>query len=393
MHLGLYHEPVRAVAGGYETYGAFARYVMGFARHFERVTVFAPTTANETYFSGCAIDSPNITVVPLPFFMTHIQAIKKAPTIIRAFRRHCNQLDVINARATAPLAYVLWWLTRKRDVPFIYHFASDPFEVLRSSPKYRGLIGRLAISAYHCEFSIQKYIVARNYAFASGQAIADRLCRHSDNVESLITSSLQPEDYFQRSDTCAASPVRLLFVGYLRREKGVDDLIRALKILRDGGLNVILDVVGQGEHRGTLEEIARSLNLSNHVNFRGFVVMGPELNQFYNQADIFALPSLSEGSPKVVLEALAHSLPVVASPVGNIPQMLDDGRRGILVAPGNPSALAEGISRLIADSDFRRTCIRNGYLFSKAHSADAFICRMAQKMKELANRRQERSTP
>jgi len=68
MHLGLYQEPVSIGPGGYQTYGPFALYIGLFARHFERVTVFAPVDKGESYFSGFPIDQPNVTVAPLPFY-------------------------------------------------------------------------------------------------------------------------------------------------------------------------------------------------------------------------------------------------------------------------------------------------------------------------------------
>jgi glycosyltransferase involved in cell wall biosynthesis len=387
MKIGIYHEPIFSAGDRFETYGAFARYIAEFSRHFEGVTVFAPTTDRQTYFSGCVLNAPNIKVVPLPFFMTHMQAMKHAPSIITAFRRHCHDLDVINARATAPLAYVLWLLTRSRGVPFVYHFASDPFEVLRNSPKYRGWRGRFARAAYGLEFEIQKRVLRHNYGFASGQPLADRLRKHTPNVAGVVTSSLIADDYAQRDDTCIGPVIRLLFVGCLRREKGVDDLIRAVRIMRDGGNRIELDVVGDGDYRGNLEQMARSLDLSAHIRFHGFVVMGPVLNHFYDNADIFVLPSLSEGSPKVVLEAMAHSLPVVATPVGNVPAMLENGRRGVLTPMQDPGALAEGILRLVSDEEFRRDCIGRGYAYARTNGVEAFVAVMAAKMKEMVAQR------
>ena len=387
MHIGLYHEPVHTDGRGFDTYGGYARYVLEFARHFERVTVFAPVTDQPTYFSGCPLDAPNVTVAPLPFFTTHVQAYRHAPAIVRVFRKHADALDVINARGTAPLAYVLWWLTRRRGVPFLYHFSSDPFEMIARSPRYRGLYRWFARTAYGCEFAIQKYIMRQNYSFTDGSAICARLRRYTPNVEPIVLSTLQPEDYYQRDDSCTGAVVRLLYVGYLRQGKGLDDLIEAVGILRRAGRPVELELVGEGELREPLQEQTRRSGLEQCVHFRGYLPLGPQLNQAYNTADIFALPSLSEGSPRVVLEALGHSLPVVATPVGNIPELLGQGRRGVLVPLRDPAALAAGIARLIDDGAFRRQCIREGYAFAREHGLDVFVARMAAKAHELIAQR------
>jgi len=393
MRIGLYHEPVHTDGRTYDTHGGYARYVLEFARHFEHVTVFAPTTRQPTYFSGCPLDAPNVTVAPLPYFDHHSQAYRLAPAIIRVFRQHCAALDVIEVRGTAPLAYVLWWLTRRRGVPFIYHFASDPFETIARTPKYRGLYGYFAWAAYSFEFAIQKYIMRRNYSVTDGSAISARLRRYSPNVEPVVHSTLTPEDYYQREDSCTGPVVRVLFVGALRAWKRVNDLIEAVSILRRAGRNVELEAVGDGELRRPLLELAAQRGVHDYVHFRGVATHGPELNAHYNAADIFALPSLSEGSPRVIAEALGHSLPIVATPVGNIAELLGEGRRGVLVPMKDPPALAAGIARLIDDAEFRRQCIRDGYAYARQHGLDVFVARMAQKARALVEESRQRRPP
>jgi glycosyltransferase involved in cell wall biosynthesis len=388
MHIGLYHEPLHTTDHrSYDTYGSYARYVLEFARHFENVTVFAPVTDQPTYFSGVSIDRPNITVAPLPFFMTHAQAYRRARQLLRTFRNHAADLDVVNARGTAPLAYLLWWLTRHRRIPFIYHFASDPFELIERSPKYRGLRGLFARTAYGLEFAIQRYIVRRNFGFASGETLCRRLRKVTANVDPVVDSSLAAEDYFQRDDCCTGTPIRLLYVGYLREGKGLNDLIDALAILRRENHDVCLDLVGDGELRATLQAQAERLGLTAHVHFRGYKQLGPEMNEMYKQADIFTLPSLSEGSPRVIIEALGHSLPVVATPVGNIPQQLDDGQRGVLVPINDPEALAQGILRIVNDADLRRECIRAGFAFAREHGMQRFVEQIAAKARDMIAQR------
>jgi glycosyltransferase involved in cell wall biosynthesis len=393
MRIGLYHEPVHTDGQSFDTYGAYARYVLEFARHFDHVTVFAPTTDQPTYFSGCPLDASNVTVAPLPYFETHAQAYRRAPALVRIFRRHCAALDVINARGTAPLAYVLWWLTRRRGVPFLYHFSSDPFEMITRSPKYRGLRGYVARAAYGVEFAIQKFIARRNFAFCDGSALAQRLRRHMPNVEPIVLSTLLPEDYYLRADCCTRPVVRVLYVGYLRQGKGLNDLVDAVHILRREGRNVELELVGEGALREPLTAQARRLGLLEHVHFPGYLTLGPRLNECYNTADIFALPSLSEGSPRVILEALAHSLPVVATPVGNIAETLARGQRGVLVPLNDPVAVAAGIARLVDEPAFRRQCIHAGYTYAREHGLDRFVARMAEKAHELIQERRCHQSP
>lgn len=393
MRLGLYHEPVHTDGRTYDTYGSFARYVEEFARHFDEVIVFAPTTDRPTYYSGAPLDRPNIRVAPLPYFETHAQAYRRVFEIRRVFRRYADSLDLINARGTAPLAYMLWWLTRKRDVPLLYHFASDPFEAIARNEKYRGWYGAFARTAYGLEFAIQRHILRRNYGFASGRPLYERLRAHTENVGFIVDSCLQDADYHLREDCCRGPVIRVLYVGYLRHGKGLEDLVASLAILRQQGRDVVLDLVGSGERRADLEAQASAAGVREHVNFAGYVKMGPELNAYYNNADIFALPSLSEGSPRVIIEALGHSLPVVATDVGNIAEQLGQGQRGVLVPMNDPAGLAAGLGRVIDDAEFRQQCIRTGYAYAREHNLEGFVARMAQKGRELVQQRQRSPGP
>lgn len=390
MHVGLYHEPVHTDGRTFDTYGPYARYVLEFARHFDRVTVFAPTTDQPTYFSGVPLDAPNITVAPLPFFLTHAQAYAHAIGIARVFRKHAGNLDVINCRNTAPLAYLLRWLTRKRGVPFIYHFSTDPFEVIGRSERYRGLYRRFARTAYGLEFAIQKRIMRKNHSFTTGRRLCDQLRHITPNVEPLLASSLRDDDYYQREDTCGGEVVRVLYVGRLHPGKGLDHLIAAVKMLRDRGRAVELDLVGEGPLRNELASQVQGTGLGPHVRLHGHAVVGPELNAHYNAADVFAMPSLSETGPMAVLEAMGHSLPVVATDVGSVREMLDEGRRGMIVMPGDSAAIAEAVAHVIDDGDFRRRCIREGFEFAREHGVSAFVAPIVRTARQLVQERRSR---
>jgi glycosyltransferase involved in cell wall biosynthesis len=93
----------------------------------------------------------------------------------------------------------------------------------------------------------------------------------------------------------------------------------------------------------------------------------------------------------VITEALGHSLPVVATAVGNIPEQLDDGRRGVLVPQQDPAGLASGIERIIDDHSFRQRCIREGYNYAREHGLDAFVAHVARKVRDMIEERQRRT--
>ena len=136
----------------------------------------------------------------------------------------------------------------------------------------------------------------------------------------------------------------ILSVGRLSHEKGQADLIRAFSPLRD---RARLLFVGDGPDRSALQRLTRTLGLERSVIFAG---IRTNVAPFYALADIFALPSLSEGSPNALLEAMACSLPIVATRVGGVPEIASDGTSALLVPPRQPLAMAGAIARLLDDS-------------------------------------------
>lgn len=133
-------------------------------------------------------------------------------------------------------------------------------------------------------------------------------------------------------------------VANLRPGKGHDVLLKAAARVVRRVPDVKFHVVGDGPRRQELEQQASALRISAHVSFLGHRSDVPAV---LAQSDIFAFPSFMEASPNAVIEAMAAGLPIVATRVGGIPEVIEHERSGLLVAPGDDRALAGGILRLI----------------------------------------------
>lgn len=139
----------------------------------------------------------------------------------------------------------------------------------------------------------------------------------------------------------------------LSPEKGLDHLLRAVGLLRDRGEHVDLVLAGDGPSRAPLESLTAELALGDRVRFAGEVAH-EDVPGVLAGFDVFAMPSTWEGFGVSALEASAMMLPVVASDVHGIPDVVADGQTGLLVAPADPVALADAIGRLAADEELRR---------------------------------------
>src|SRR5918997_2178640 len=139
---------------------------------------------------------------------------------------------------------------------------------------------------------------------------------------------------------------RVLFVGRLAPQKGVGTLVAAAGLLEDPSAQVLL--VGDGPERKALERESKRIGIADRVHFVGFVAH-ERLPAVLAHADLLVLPSIYEELGTVLLEAMQAGLPVVASKTGDVPDVIEDSVNGMLVAPGEPEALARAIDRLLAD--------------------------------------------
>jgi glycosyltransferase involved in cell wall biosynthesis len=143
-----------------------------------------------------------------------------------------------------------------------------------------------------------------------------------------------------------AAPRRVVIVANLRREKGHDVLIDAAPDVLRRFPDARFDVVGAGPELNALLDRARNRGVAHAFAFLGH---REDVADRLAASDIFVLPSRSEASPNALLEAMAAGLPVIASAVGGVPEIVDDDRTGLLVKAGNCRVLAERLCQLMAD--------------------------------------------
>jgi len=144
----------------------------------------------------------------------------------------------------------------------------------------------------------------------------------------------------------------ILSVGRLSQEKGHADLLRAAAALEamSGAPPFRVVIVGDGREQERLAQLASRLGIEKRIAFAGFQ---RETRPYYAMATVVAVPSHSEGSPNVVLEAMAAGLPIAANAVGGVPEILEENVTGLMVPPRNPDAMAKAILRILSDPELR----------------------------------------
>ena len=158
---------------------------------------------------------------------------------------------------------------------------------------------------------------------------------------------------FARIPTVRSSPkraLRIVYIGRLAREKGLYEALQAIRIVAELGIDARLVLAGDGPEREALERFSRSLGVASRVAFPG-PAFGEDKVTMLAGADVAILPSYSEGLPYALLEAMAAGIPVLATPVGAIPDVVTHGIHGHLVKPRDCLAIAEAISVLARDRE------------------------------------------
>lgn len=172
---------------------------------------------------------------------------------------------------------------------------------------------------------------------------------------------------------------KLVCVARLSSEKGIAVLLRAARLLIDEGVEFELSLVGDGVEREALEQLAANLALANHVHFEGWCD-GAEVRERVLSARALVLPSISEGLPVVIMEALALRRPVICTAVGGISELVTTGDCGWLVTAGSERELADAMHDALTrpPNDLEAMGERGAQRVAEAHDASARARDMAQ---------------
>lgn len=185
----------------------------------------------------------------------------------------------------------------------------------------------------------------------------------------------------------------VLTVGRLSREKGQIDLLVAFKRLREinRDMEFKLVIVGDGTERERLEAAAQSLGLGERVVFTG---EESDVQPYYAAADLVVLSSHSEGSPYVLLEAMAASVPIVATRVGGVPEMVEDNVSALLIPASDPGVMAAAIARVLTEAGLARRLAENASaLVATRYAPETYVRSLLEIYRDVISTSTKRTTP
>jgi len=380
-----YVTPVRAFSSAGEIYmqSASGRVAEAFGKHYEKVCVCSRVVHGPPPAPfDAALNAPNLELIAQPFWGTTAGSLIHLFGIARAYARTCRRADVLFVRGGCPYMAVLYFCAAVFRKPICHWIVSDPVTLLRTHNRRGPVLDIFAIL-----YALHDRLLTRLGRWVTNGALIcngrELACVHpSPRTIEIVSSTIRENEFFSRTDTCQGPVLRILFVGFLRPEKGIEYLLDAVSQLKPD-VPWELEIVGPRQFQNyakKLDDIAAARGICERIRWTGYVPNGKPLFDRMRAADLLVLPTLSEGTPHVLVEARANGLPCISTTVGGVPTTVTDGYDALLVPPKDARALARAMERVIGDAALRRALIRNGLLAARKQTLDRFIATVVREL-------------
>ena len=371
MTLGVIaHKDFWADPEGLKTTGGFGRQIEELGRHFGGTILVVPFRAQTSVQPGFKMHSEGLAIIPLPLFRPtglfgKLDFLIKMPVITRRVWTAYTRSEIVQFRLPGYVG-VLGLLVHKlrRSRPGFVYLGGDWSERIRQT---RDNPFRLIA---HVIDWVLPWLIRGAPTFVVGKQMADRYRQTHPHVHQVVTTVISKDDIHAPGRREIGHIVKLLYVGRLDPVKGLRYLIEALRIYSESGQRFELTMAGPDLRGSEIADLVEEHGFRDQMSFPGYVPLGEKLWQIYRSADVFVLPSLSEGQPKVLIEAMANGLVVIATRVGGIPSIVEDEVNGLLVQPRSPEAIASALGRVVRDSELRERLARNAFEAARAFTIE-----------------------
>jgi glycosyltransferase involved in cell wall biosynthesis len=384
-----YHVPATWAEGKIRMPAYQGRFVDALAHECSEIICFLHSPgASEQGQMDYALQSANVRLVDMGPHVSVPRRLLGARRYGEILRKETGSFDSLLLRGPSPLLPTLAGAVR--SVQTVLLLVGDAVALVDDSrqPFWRREAIRLL---WQWNRRRQDQVAKRSLTFVNSRKLFRELQPTIPNLVETRTTTLTRDDFFDRQDTCERAPHRLLYTGRMTRGKGLIEMVEALAALVSEGNELILDLVGWPEKGDdVLEEVtqlAAGLRVAERVRFHGPKAAGPELFAFYRKADIYLIASkTSEGFPRTIWEAMAHSLPVIATSVGSIPEFVQDA--ALIVEPNSTKELADGVRELIHNSAKRRILIKRGRELAATVTLEQQTSAMVEHLRTWASKSQ-----
>ena len=338
--------------------------LISYKRHFDEVHYVGPSAEEFTRMQGI---SDNIYLSSLTCYgkqsYNRLTYYMKYPAVKRRFGEIINSgpADIVQLRIPSLFSMGVYPIVRKLGLPLTTYIAGDWRTSFTSNYHFPG--SNLVVKGLD---RLQQSIIKNSVAVTAGPILARQYAELTNCHPYFSTTH---NKVFSRKSRFP--PSNLLFVGRLEPIKRLCDAIEAVGLLKKQGVNVRLTVVGDGVMREQLEKIVKAQELVDRIFFKGQIDDSKLLKQVYLASDILVLPSISEGTPKVLAEAMAYGVvPIAITGTGSNDFIIKDGHNGFLTPPKSPKAIVQTIRMLRSSQETYEQVVIHGYEYAKKHTLD-----------------------
>lgn len=352
----------------------FKRYL----KTFGRVLVVARSTMagnNDVVKESNRVDDNGVAVLPLPSYVGPYQYLTKRSKLLKTLRQYIDLHSdaAVICRVPGMIGTITTRYLVKRKMPYGVEVVGDPSDVfapgscnhpLRTVFRYSGIQSlRFVVKHAAAVIYVSKETLQARYPTGSGI-----FNTYASNV------MLPPEAFVPTAKALKSSPpFSIVAVGTLAAMyKSPDIAIEAMAILIKRGIPVSLQWLGDGRYRHEMEALAKRCGVSDVISFVGNIGSACEVRAYLDNADLFVLPSRTEGLPRALVEAMARGLPCIATNVGGIPELLE---KHALVPINNARCLAEKIEQFLSTPELADTQAKRNLLEAKNYAFDILDAR------------------
>lgn len=321
--------------------GTHYTYLEFISTKYEKIYLLSSvsTVLNERNFKEIIFS--NIEVVELPYSGSFLKAQKSVIKYYKAIKSIVDKTDLFYCRVPDPFCWMPRLIFHKRT---IMHFVGDTIDATKYNEKWSWIKKKIMIAGYYPDYLLTILAAKKSTVYTNGFHIANRLKRYSVDANPVVSSTISEKIFDDNLPdlNMQDSPIRIIYVGYIRFAKGMNCLMHLCEKMQDSGFDYIFDIVGNGEMFDELKNFVENNKLENKVILHGHVDDKAKLLQMIRSSHLFFFPSLSEGSPRVVIEAMSQGIPVVSTPVGSLPTTFED-KKDIRFFDFNDYNMAYGI--------------------------------------------------
>ncbi|OKP88583.1 hypothetical protein A3844_07780 [Paenibacillus helianthi] len=290
----------------------------------------------------------NVLFHQLPNYTGPYEYIQKLSKIKREIKIAILNCDVAILRVAGAISTLAWRELKRKSIPFGVEVCGDPWESLKPGTvkSFTRPLARL-MSTVNLKKQCKEAITS---SYVTKETLQKRYPPKKGTYTCGISDVNLPEEaYLKKIPSTSNISLRILNVGSMETlYKAQNIQLMAIKVCVEKGLDVHLQLIGEGRCRPQFESLAKELGVEDYVDFLGMISGAEEVRKYLDSADLFIMPSMVEGLPRALVEAMARSVPCIATNVGGIPELLPLEN---LIKPNDYMELASKIETLINDKE------------------------------------------